>query len=539
MLRQMITFKKVLITVFNVIICFCAHAQLSTGGIPASFTLREDHVSIPTIITPAIDADQIKKEDLSTNVKASGYRFGIDFYYSLSLTDNGVWTTLPNGDQICRLRLLCPGAVSVSFTFDQYHLPEGAKLFAYTPDKQQILGAFTTLNNQEDGYFAVSLLAGDEVNLEYQQPATCSEQPLLRLWRITHGYRGPRMLTKGYGDAGDCQINVKCPEGKGWEDPINATCAILDGGTELCTGTLINNTRQDGTPYLLTANHCYTYSESTGTWVFWFNWESPTCINGFKRPTPNTLSGAKALASSSRTDFCLLRLNTAPPVSYNPIYCGWSRLTTPPDSAVCIHHPHLDVKKISPSDSINISSFFERPEFPNAWRAQWVTACTESGSSGCALFDQQRRIIGQLWGGASRCGAPADEMYDYFGRLDWSWEGNNENVRLRDWLDPDSTDVMTIGSYAPVAHIPHGAASQPQFNLQPNPCHTYTHIELANPALSIEQINLYDITGKLVVHQDGTHTQYAELRVGTLPKGLYIIKLETSSGLAVSKLLID
>ena len=160
----MITFKKVLFTVFNVIICFYAYAQLSTGGTPASFALKEDNISIPAIITPAIDAEQIKKEDLSTNVKASGYRFGIDFYYSLSMTDQGVWTTLPDGDQICRLRLVCPGAVSVCFTFDQYHLPEGAKLFAYTPDKQQVLGAFTSLNNQEDGYFAVSLLTGDEVS---------------------------------------------------------------------------------------------------------------------------------------------------------------------------------------------------------------------------------------------------------------------------------------------------------------------------------------------------------------------------------------
>lgn len=533
----MITFKKVLFTVCNVIICFCAYAQLSTGGIPASFALRETYISIPSVTTPAIDAEQIKKEDLSTSVKASGYRFGIDFYYSLSLTDNGVWTTLPNGDQICRLRLVCPGAVSVSFTFDQYHLPEGAKLFAYTPDKQQILGAFTSLNNQEDGYFAVSLLTGDEVIVEYNQPATCTEQPQLRLWRITHGYRGPGMQTKGFGDAGYCQINVRCPEGKGWEDPINATCAIIDGGTELCTGTLINNVRQDGTPYLLTANHCYTYSLSPGTWVFWFNWESPTCKNATKEPSKNTLSGAQMLAASSRTDFCLLRLNTAPPVSYNPIYCGWSRLDTPPDSAVCIHHPHLDVKKITPSDNISITSFFERPDFPNAWQANWGTASTESGSSGSALFDQQRRIIGQLWGGASRCGAAAEDMYDHFGRLDWSWNGNDENSRLRDWLDPDSTNLMTLDSYQPVVGIHQPQQIQPQMTILPNPCNTTASIELSNA--TIDEIRLYDVTGKLLLKQQGAGNSRSSLNVGHLTKGLYIVTVETNTGQSVGKLLVD
>ena len=533
----MITFKKVFFTVFNVIICFYAYAQLSTGGTPASFALKEDNISIPAVITPAIDAEQIKKEDLSTNVKASGYRFGIDFYYSLSMTDQGVWTTLPDGDQICRLRLVCPGAVSVCFTFDQYHLPEGAKLFAYTPDKQQVLGAFTSLNNQEDGYFAVSLLTGDEVILEYLQPTTCSEQPLLRLWRITHGYRGPAMLTKGFGDAGACHINVKCPEGKGWEDPINATCAILDGGTELCTGTLINNTRQDGTPYLLTANHCYTYSLSPSTWVFWFNWESPTCANVSKSPSKNTLSGAKELAASSYTDFCLLRLNTAPPVSYNPVYCGWSRLDTPPDSAVCIHHPHLDVKKITPSDNIVISSFFETPEYPNAWQAFWGTACTESGSSGCALFDKQRRIIGQLWGGASHCDAPAEEMYDYFGRLDLSWNGYNENTRLRDWLDPDSTNLMTLDAYYPVAGIHSSQATRPQLTISPNPCQKTTYIELGNA--TIDEIRLYDVTGKLMIKQQGAGNSRSSLNVGHLPKGLYIVTVETDSGQAIGKLVVD
>lgn len=535
----MITLKKVFFTISNVIICFFAYAQISTGEIPASFFLSQDHTIIPTITTPRLDFEKIKKEDLATNTKASGYRFGIDFYQSISMTEQGIWTSMPDGSRICRLRLRCPGAVSVSFTFDQYKLPDGGKLFVYTPDRQQVLGAFTSKNNQKDGYFSVSLLMDEEVILEYQQPNTDSEKAQLRLWRITHGYRGPGVLTKGFGDAGYCHINVRCDEGKGWEKPINATCAIIDGGKELCTGTLINNARQDGTPYLLTANHCFSLAPNTGTWVFWFNWESPTCENVTKSPPKNTLSGAQSIAYNSNTDFFLLKLNTAPPLSYNPVYSGWSRLTTPPDSAACIHHPQLDVKKISPTNSISISSFYQDENNMNAWKAEWSSACTETGSSGSALFDQQRRIIGQLWGGASYCGAPAEEMYDYYGRLDLSWNSDMKTTRLRDWLDPDSTNIMTLDSYTPATGIRQTKLTEPHVNIFPNPAHHSVSIELSDPSCSIEYVHLFDMTGKLLVKQNSVKNYRTTLNVDVLPKGLYFIKIGTPNGVTTNKLLVD
>jgi hypothetical protein len=67
----------------------------------------------------------------------------------------------------------------------------------------------------------------------------------------------------------------------------------------------------------------------------------------------------------------------------------------------------------------------------------------EAGSSGSPLFNQERRIIGQLGTGVS-C-VPND--FDLFppipsgtyGRFNWSWDGGNgstSRTRLRDWLDP-------------------------------------------------------------------------------------------------------
>ena len=50
-------------------------------------------------------------------------------------------------------------------------------------------------------------------------------------------------------------MDVICSDGLPWANEIKSVVRILTGGT-LCTGTLVNNTAQDGTPYVLTAEHC-------------------------------------------------------------------------------------------------------------------------------------------------------------------------------------------------------------------------------------------------------------------------------------------
>ena len=47
---------------------------------------------------------------------------------------------------------------------------------------------------------------------------------------------------------------------------------IVIGGNGICSGALVNNTCNDGTPYFLTANHCL--GGSTGSWAFRFNWQA-------------------------------------------------------------------------------------------------------------------------------------------------------------------------------------------------------------------------------------------------------------------------
>ena len=68
---------------------------------------------------------------------------------------------------------------------------------------------------------------------------------------------------------------------------------------------------------------------------------------------------------------------------------------------------------------------------------------------GSPLFDQDGRIIGQLFGGSAACSGTVDNgTLDYYGRLATSWNGaGTSNTRLKDWLDPQNSDSDTMDSF--------------------------------------------------------------------------------------------
>jgi hypothetical protein len=89
-------------------------------------------------------------------------------------------------------------------------------------------------------------------------------------------------------------------------------------------------------------------------------------------------------------------------------------------------------------------------EANGVWQVEWDrNTTTEGGSSGSPLFNQDHRIIGQLWGGGASCSnlsAP-----DYYGRLSNSWNpsGSNNTNQLKFWLDPNNTGASFIDGFDP------------------------------------------------------------------------------------------
>lgn len=449
----------------GLLLCFSVNAQISIGGIPKSFALGLDNSNIQTVSTENINLAALLEEDSIRAASNLPFRFAVPFPVSYSFNDIGTWMTLPNGDRLWRLRINCPQAESINLLYDNFYLPPGSLYYIYSADGTEVLGAFSDHNNRASRKFATALVHSSSIILEYYEPLEVAGQGIISVGQIGHGYRSffeAEDGSEGLNDAGACQVNINCsPEGDNWQVEKKSVARMILNGSQLCTGTLINNIRGDCTPYFLSASHCIdgTYDAVTNPdlsgLVFYWNYERSTCANSGDVPNETT-SGATLLANpdvfsdQDASDFALFELTEDPSSVYDVYFAGFDASGSPGTSGVGIHHPALDAKKIA-THSITPTSVVN----DNYWRIYWDAtpnghSVTEGGSSGSGLFNSDGRLIGQLFGGflggQPNCSDPANDEGDY-GKLSRSW--NNQGAtdsrrRLRDWLDPDNTGTTIV-----------------------------------------------------------------------------------------------
>jgi lysyl endopeptidase len=441
--------RQLLLAALWVLAVSTATAQVSQGGQPIAWDDASFSSDYPVHTTAEVDLAELAAADAITDlVKTAAWRFGVEHAVTIAPETHGVWTE-EAGIAVWRMGLHCPDALSVNANFSTFDLPEGAVVYLWNGQRSAFLGGFTSVNNKDWNGLAVGLLKGETLVVELQMPAGLSASDaigMLAIDQVVHGYRSllhhpesvAQQRSQGpFGNSGACNINVNCPQGDDWQVSKRSVALITNGGFALCTGALVNNTANDGTPYFLTANHCL---GSPGSWVYYFNHESSDC-GGSTGPTDQSVSGGTLLASSAGSDFGLIELSATPPASYNVEYAGWDNSGDIPNSATGIHHPSGDVKKIcfennSPYQSTSGSAAVW-------WIDQWEEGVTEPGSSGSPLFDHNQRIIGQLFGGAAACsGSVNNGDFDYYGRFNVSWTSG-----LSAFLDPLNTGAATLDGY--------------------------------------------------------------------------------------------
>ncbi|MBX2980852.1 MAG: trypsin-like peptidase domain-containing protein [Flavobacteriales bacterium] len=475
-----------LTTVAAALLCgLSLQAQVSFGGRPMGLSKNSPLPKAPTAVMPQVDALSLIAEDEARAAEGikGPYRFGFNHETNLSLENSGVWHELENGDRIWSLAIECPGAFSINFEFNDYVVPSGAAVYVYN-EQHEVLGAFMAESNPGHTELGVTQLAGDKITVEYHEPAAVRGEGRLRIGQVTHAYRDIFNLAKGFNTSGACNNNVICPEGDPWRDQIRSVAMITVGGSGFCTGQLINNCANDGTPYFLTANHCL---GGNNTWVFRFNWNSPTCTPTTNAPTNQTVSGSQLRANSAGSDMALLQLNSTPPANYNVFYTGWDNTATPPTRSTTIHHPDGDIKKISfdldPATAVNWQG-------AACWRiANWEDGTTEPGSSGAGLWNQNGLLIGQLFGGQASC---SNNVNDYYGRFNVSYP------LLTNWLGSCGN---TLQGYDPnnTAQLEYDAALTEMSGVPASLCNQNT----INPSVIIRNNGTVTLTSLTLTYQIG------------------------------------
>lgn len=427
--------------------------QISKGGTPLSIDGKIS-TPIPVQDIPQPDWAKIREEDKGI---FANFRFAVPIDVDLDKEKNGVWTELPNGGRLWQLKIHSKDALGLALSFEDFELPEGCQLFVYSPDYQQVRGAYDASNSTTSHLFLTPFIKGQEVVIEYFEPKNSRKTKSFKIKKIYHAYPTGKLGTNNFNESFPCEININCPQGAAVQTEKRGVVRILmvvQGGMGWCTGSMINNTKIDGTPYVLSAFHCDDgYTPIHELWTFYFNYESPDCNNLATEPNVPSIQGCTVRAARSASDFQLLELSQRVPTNYNAYFNGWNRDSSNlTNKNTMIHHPQGDIKKVSvDNDAPTVSNV------ATTWDAA-TTVITpprshiqsifdqggmEPGSSGSPIFDANGRIIGQLHGGNYF------ECQVYFALSGWlakSWDGDSTpQSRLKDWLDPINSSVLTLG----------------------------------------------------------------------------------------------
>lgn len=527
-------------------------AQLGTGGLPCSFSqsIPPDTNNFISFEPPSMDV--LSMEDIQSPLP---YRFAVNLPADIGIGSAGQWTKSTSGTKVWRLNLKSPGAHALILYFDRYKIPEGGKIFVYNPTRTQLLGAFTALNNNNLSTFATGLIYGDELTLEYNAPDGL-QLPELHISEVGHAYRGISGYTgenRGFGGSGPCEVNVNCLEGNNWQKQKRSVTriAIKRGSLSVwCTGSLVNNVRNDGKPYILTADHCGYKSSATdiSQWIFYFNYESSGCPKPTTEPPLKSLTGATLIAhggnaAASGSDFFMVLLTSPIPYDYNVYFNGWSRETNPPSpSGTTIHHPQGDIKKISTYTNALKPSVWTNGSKLAHWKVSWAQTenghgTTENGSSGSPLYDNQGRLVGTLTGGDSKCDSGYLNLPDWYGMFSYSWDqnGTDSSEVLKYWLDPDNKDVMALNGWALSTQ---GPEQNDWVKIFPNPVMDQLTIKSSDYGGKYLYLSISDIWGNLRFKSDWDVKldQEKQVDMSGFASGLYILKIADGDRQVVRKI---
>jgi hypothetical protein len=361
----------------------------------------------------------LTEREMKTKESAKRLQIGTVRHFSRSLdisTESAIYRVAEGEVRV--MGVVSEGALYTRLHFTKVALPAGARIFVYSlrnPD--EFYGPYEGKGPSNDETFWTPPMEGDGAVIEYfsPQPLTDSQKPPFEVSELSHIFTDP-LKAGEKSAAGACNLDVAEP----WVDvakSVGRLDFVDNGGSYLCTGTLLNDQASDLTPYLITANHCFSSPSAAQSLRVYWNYiggDSP-----FSN-TPHT-DGATLLATGPASDFTFVRLTGAVPGGL--WFAGWQ--TTKPTAGTAItgiHHPSGSHKRIS-FGGIDPLSYCP-DEIPGACenflKVTWSSGVTEGGSSGSAIFvgssSSDAKYVGNLWGGFSSCSARFEP--DWYGSFD-------------------------------------------------------------------------------------------------------------------------
>jgi hypothetical protein len=184
------------------------------------------------------------------------------------------------------------------------------------------------------------------------------------------------------------------------------------GFVSLCSGGLIADTAKSGTPFFLTAAHCFgddsnpaAHPDDVAGMEVYFEFRTPSCnASGFDVLDP--VVGATLLASNTTADYAFFRLSSIPA---GRGFLGFtSQAVAAGTNLFRISHPAPEAKQGNPQPQMfsQTQAISGGPQCTGLSRATFLyekllRGATYGGSSGSPVMNSNSQVVGQLNG---KCG---------------------------------------------------------------------------------------------------------------------------------------
>ncbi|MFY8069167.1 MAG: T9SS type A sorting domain-containing protein [Flavobacterium sp.] len=416
-------------------------------------TNEELHNSVPKLLpkkveyVDTIEGKPTKKEYLVNPPEAFGISRKLQYKVDLSkvITENGV--------KYLRIRIKSVNAKYVEMILKNVNLKKGEEIYFYSPDKKFISKTHSQYNANDKKTMASPIFKGDELILEYNS-TNFNEVGSFEISSLSHFYPD-KILKGGLSPRGSsCFYDVNCTDFDDYCNQIRSANYLFiqhkNGEFFQCSGALVNNTSNDLTHYVLSAQHCVEDFEMTNVNVLWalgpiggildwlfdievnvpipidadrdidvnldnlqviYNYQNPKCMDDDNNDYgiyDMVSIGADSIEVSGyfmppfnwSNDIAIIKMNRKPEWQWNVYYAGWTTETNRDEfefhRVKSISHPGGRDKKFAEG------SLLLTP-FPAAWYVMWNKGVTIGGSSGSPLFNSDKKIIGPCSGGLSSC----------------------------------------------------------------------------------------------------------------------------------------
>jgi len=485
------------------------NAQLERTGTPVSWN-QQLTVPIANEWLGEANIESLLEEDANqVEDRSVPYRFAYAQPVNWTMENSGSWYNLQNGDRLWMLGVSYEGALSISVTFAEFHLPEGGKLYVYSEDRTDYLGPLTEEDNR-DTELGLPHIKGQKIYLEYYEPRAYRGEGSLQVNYVSGSYRDWQAEVAPIQNCAQWLSNA---EGalQTMRSGASVMRVLLDHGQRYATAVLINNSLNNADPLVIVPSELL--QGGTASMVFQFGLNDLQCLSPLTTCELQSICGAEVVSSDAAVGLALLRLHKSPPTEWDAYYAGWSLNNLTEGTRYCIQQP----KGLAKSYSRYEGSFmpFIQGQDSFVGLGGLGVGQTDGGSLGSPLLDEDFNVVGIFTGGNSRC-ATLGGM-DRFVLLQDVW------TTFRQWLDPlQSSSGRIPGMESP--QVDADTQQESDMLMYPNPA--TSEVQFAcSPDISVLAVEIYDALGRLQLRAFNT----TSIDVSLLNEGIFSVKIIASN----------